>query len=78
MAGNFIYVTILPFGLNFDQGFGGICPKFLGMLIPTLGEDFIDGPLTRLALLTVAQSHGLQVLGSVMVQEVPSVAFSHT
>ena len=54
----------LPFGLNFDQGLGGISrpiyPMALGMLIPRSGEDFLDRPLNVLlldwALLTVAQS----------------------
>ena len=42
-----------PFGLNCDQGLGGISrPVYheLGMLFPRLGKDFPDRPLNVLLL----------------------------
>ena len=59
-----LFYNPLPFGLNFDQGLGGIswsiCLTALGMLIPSSVKDFIDRLLNvlllDLALLTIVKS----------------------
>ena len=49
-----LFYNPLPFGLNFNQGLGGIsgpiCLTVLGMLIPSSGEDFVDRPFSVLLL----------------------------